>query len=103
MIYIEENLELVKRISLIVILVMVLGVRPFCTAAAVCISSVLPKRGTLQYVGINMVADDDSLMKAKLQHSCTKMMGKDPKFVWSKVNGRKMKDVGNIELNIPEP
>ena len=32
---------------------MVLGVQPVCPAAAVCISSVLPTRGTLQYVGIN--------------------------------------------------
>ena len=32
---------------------MVLGVRPVCLAAAVCISSVLPTCGTLQYVGIN--------------------------------------------------
>ena len=32
---------------------MVLGVRPVCPAAAVCISSVLTTRGTLQYVGIN--------------------------------------------------
>ena len=30
---------------------MVLGVRLVCPAAAVCISSVLPTRGTLQYVG----------------------------------------------------
>ena len=32
---------------------MVLGVRPVCPAVAVCVSSVLPTRGTLQYVGIN--------------------------------------------------
>ena len=32
---------------------MVLGVRLVCYAAAVCISSVLPTRVTLQYVGIN--------------------------------------------------
>ena len=32
---------------------MVLGVRPVCLAAAVCISSVLTTRVTLQYVGIN--------------------------------------------------
>ena len=29
-------------------------VRPVCPAAAVCIKSVLPTRGTLQYVGINI-------------------------------------------------
>ena len=52
-IYIEEHLEVVKRRSLIVSLVVVLVVRPVCLAAAVCISSVLPTRGTLQYVGIN--------------------------------------------------
>ena len=34
---------------------MVLGLRPVCPAAAVCISSVLPTRGTLQYVGINII------------------------------------------------
>ena len=32
---------------------MVLGVRLVCPASAVCISSVLPTRGTLKYVGIN--------------------------------------------------
>ena len=32
---------------------MVLGVRPVCPAAAVCILSMLPTGGTLQYVGIN--------------------------------------------------
>ena len=32
---------------------MVLGVRPVCLAAAVCIIYVLPTRGTIQYVGIN--------------------------------------------------
>ena len=32
---------------------MVLGVRPVCPAAAVCISSVLPTHGPLQYVRIN--------------------------------------------------
>ena len=52
-IYIEEHLEVVKRWSLIVSLVMVLGVRPVCPDATVCILSVLPTRGTLQYVGIN--------------------------------------------------
>ena len=41
MIYIEE-------------LVMILGVCLVCPAAAVCISSVLPTHGTLQYVGINI-------------------------------------------------
>ena len=54
-IYIEEHLEVVKRRSLIVSLVMVLGVLPVCHAAAVCISSVLPTRGTLQYVRINTI------------------------------------------------
>ena len=48
----EEHLKVVKRRSLIVSLVMVLGVRPVCPAADVCISSVLHTRGTLQYVGI---------------------------------------------------
>ena len=51
--YIEEHLEVVKRRSLIVSLVMVLGVCPVCPAAAVYISSVLPTRGTPNYVGIN--------------------------------------------------
>ena len=50
---IEEHLEVVKCRSLTVSLVMVLGVRPVYTAAAVCILSVLPTHGTLQYVGIN--------------------------------------------------
>ena len=52
-IYIEDHLEVVKRRSLIVSLVMVLGVRPVCPAAAVYISSVLSTRGTLRYLGIN--------------------------------------------------
>ena len=50
---IEEHLEAVKGRSLIVNLVLVLGVRPVGPAAAVCILSVLPTCGTLQYVGIN--------------------------------------------------
>ena len=50
---IEEHLEVVKRRSLIVSLVIVLGVCPVCPAAAVCILSVLPTRVTLQHVGIN--------------------------------------------------
>ena len=50
---IEEHLEVVKRRSLLVSLVMVLGVRPVFPAAAVYILSVLPTCGTLQYVGIN--------------------------------------------------
>ena len=32
---------------------MVLGVRPVCPAAAVYVSSVLPTRETLQYLGVN--------------------------------------------------
>ena len=44
---------MVKRRSLIVSLVMVLGVCPVCPDAAVYISSVLPTRGTLHYAGIN--------------------------------------------------
>ena len=43
----------VKRRSLIVSLVYGFSVRPVCPAAAVCTLSVLPTRGTLQYVGIN--------------------------------------------------
>ena len=54
MIYIEDHLEVVKHRSPIVSLVMVLGIRPVCPAAAVCVSSVFPTRGTLEYVGINM-------------------------------------------------
>ena len=54
MIYIEDYLEVVKRRSLIVRLVMVLGVCLVSPAVAVCISSVLPTRETLQYVGINI-------------------------------------------------
>ena len=49
---IEEHLEVVEHRSLIVSLVMVLGVCPVCPAAVVCISSVLPTCGTLQYVEI---------------------------------------------------
>ena len=44
---------MVKRRSIIVSLVMVLGVCPVCQAAAVCILSVLPTHGNLQYIGIN--------------------------------------------------
>ena len=39
---------------------MVLGVRPVCRAAAVCISSVLPTRGTLQYVGIKNLDESNN-------------------------------------------
>ena len=39
---------------------MVLGVRPVCLAAAVCISSVLPTRGTLQYVGIKNLDESNN-------------------------------------------
>ena len=39
---------------------MVLGVRPVCPAAAVCISSVLPTRGTLQYVGIKNLDESNN-------------------------------------------
>ena len=59
MIYIEGHLEVVKRRSLIVSLVMVLGDCPVCPAAAVCILSVLTTRGTLQYVGINSDDEDN--------------------------------------------
>ena len=50
-IFIEEYLEVVKRISLIVSLVYVYVVRPVCLSAAVWLSSVLPTCGTLQYIG----------------------------------------------------
>ena len=50
-IYIEYHQVVVKRRSLIVSLVYVLVVRPVCPEAAVCLSSLLPTRGTLQYVG----------------------------------------------------
>ena len=54
-IYIEYHQVVVKRRSLIVSLVYVLVVRPVCPEAAVCLSSVLPTRGTLKYVGINII------------------------------------------------
>ena len=63
MIYIEEQLEVVKRISLIVSLVMFLVVRPVFPAADFCILSVLPTRGTLQYVGINRLKLNSILTK----------------------------------------
>ena len=47
---------------------MVLGVRPVCLAAAVCISSVLPTRGTLQYVGINKDRLNTDILMAYVGH-----------------------------------
>ena len=48
------------------------------------------------------VADDDSYMKTKLHHSYTELTEKYPKYVWQRVNGRNMKDVGKLDLNTPE-
>ena len=48
-----------------------------------------------------VVADDYCSMKAKLRYSYTKLMEIDPKFSWKRVNVRKQKDVGNINLYIP--
>ena len=50
-----------------------------------------------------MVADDDSLMKVKIQNYYTEMTKNDPMFVWPRVNGKNMKEVGKLDINIPYP
>ena len=47
-----------------------------------------------------VVADDDHLMKVNIQNSCTELMEKYQKFVRTRANGSKLKDVGNIDLDI---
>ena len=50
-----------------------------------------------------MVADDDYLMKVKIQNYYTEMTKKDPMFVWPRVYGNNMKGVGKLDTNIPYP
>ena len=47
-----------------------------------------------------MVADDNYSMKLKLHNYYTKLIEKEPNFVWPRFNGRKL---GRIDLNIPDP
>ena len=46
-----------------------------------------------------VVAHDEYSIKAKLENSLTELTKKDPMFVWTRVNGENMKDVGKIDLN----
>ena len=46
---------------------------------------------------------DESLMKTKLRHSYTELMENYPMFLWPRLNVIKLKDIGNINLNIPGP
>ena len=51
----------------------------------------------------SLVASYDSSMKAKPWNSYAELTEKDPNFVWPRENVRNMKDLGNIEFNIPYP
>ena len=42
-------------------------------------------------------------MKSKLQHYYTKLTEKYPSFLWPRVHGRIMKDVGHMDLKITQP
>ena len=54
-------------------------------------------------VVVHVVANYNYLMKVKLRHSYTELMVKHLKLVWPRLNGRNLKDVGNLEFNIPHP
>ena len=47
-----------------------------------------------------VLSDDNSSMKENIWPNYTELMEKYPMFLWTSLNGRKMKDFGNIELDI---
>ena len=49
-----------------------------------------------------VVYNNGSYMKAKIQQSYKKLVGKHPIFAWTRLNRNKMKDFEGIKLNIPE-
>ena len=50
-----------------------------------------------------VVSNNGSYMKAKIRHSCKKLVGKHSIFMCPRLNRRKLKDVERIELKIPDP
>ena len=50
-----------------------------------------------------VVYNNGSYMKAKIQQSYKKLVGKHPIFMWTGLNRRKLKDIESIKFNIPEP
>ena len=50
-----------------------------------------------------VVADDEYLMKKNLRNSYTGLVGKHPTFLLPRVNGRKLNNVGKLDLNVPDP